>query len=110
MDARLLPSMRSDILPLCDRHFRTMEFFVAPFSADYSIEFFRCSEKFCGRCFSERLGYVLPKREESPALSPGQPRCEKHGRPMFICSLDRQRNTVTYACPETHCPEVLIKT
>ena len=101
--------MRSDILPLCDRHFRTMEFFVAPFSADYSIEFLRCSEKFYGRCFSERLGYVLPKRDESPVVQPEQPQCEKHGRPMFICSLDRQRNTVTYGCPEAHCPETLIR-
>lgn len=38
-----------------------------------------------------------------------QPRCEKHGRPMFISSLDRQRNTVTYACPEPHCPESYTK-
>src|SRR5579885_2180181 len=99
--------MRSDILPLCDRHFRAMEFCVAPFSVDYSIEFFRCSEKFCGRCFSERLGYVMPKRDEPPLVEAGQPRCEKHGRPMFICSLDGQRNTVTYACSEPHCPDLL---
>ena len=96
--------MRSDILPLCDLHFRTMEFCVAPFSADYSIEFFRCSEKFCGRCFCERLGYALPKRDGPPIVESEQPHCEKHGRPMFISSLDRQRNTVTYACPEPHCP------
>lgn len=101
--------MRSDILPLCDRHFRAMEFCIAPFSADYSIEFFRCSEKFCGRCFSERLGYVLPKRDETPVVEPGQPRCEKHGRPMFICSLDRQRNTVTYACSESYCQDSFTK-
>jgi hypothetical protein len=86
-----------------------MEFFIAPFSADYSIEFFRCSEKFCGRCFSERLGYILPKKDDSPVIRPDQPICEKHGRPMFISSLDRQRNTVTYTCSEAHCPETLMK-
>src|SRR6266576_5697942 len=50
--------MRTDILPLCDKHYRTMEACIAPFSADYSIEFFRCTAQFCHRCFSERLGYV----------------------------------------------------
>jgi len=44
--------MRIDILPLCDKHYRTMEAHVAPYMADYSIEFFRCTEKFCQRCFA----------------------------------------------------------
>jgi len=56
--------MRTDLLPLCDKHHRTMEASIAPFNADYSIEYFRCTEKFCGRCFSERLGYVTPRREK----------------------------------------------
>jgi hypothetical protein len=101
--------MRSDILPLCDHHFRAMEFFIAPFNADYSVEFFRCPENYCGRCFSERLGYVLPKRDEAPVVDPAQPRCQKHGSRMFICSLDRQRNTVSYACPEPSCPEAFTR-
>lgn len=101
--------MRTDLLPLCDKHYRAMEASVAPFNADYSIEFFRCTEKFCGRCFSERLGYVTPKREEPPIVLPDQPRCEKHGRPMFISSLDRQRNVVRYACPEAECLESVVK-
>jgi len=101
--------MRTDLLPLCDKHYRTMEPCIAPFSADYSIDFFRCSDKFCGRCFGERLGYVTPKRREAPEFSTSQPRCEKHGRPLFITSLDRQRNTVRYACPEPGCQESLVK-
>ena len=39
------------------------------------------------------------------SLAPDQPCCDRHGRPMFIISLDRQRNHVTYACPEPDCPE-----
>jgi len=101
--------MRIDILPLCDKHFRTMEACVAPYNADYSIEFFRCTDKFCGRCFGERMGYVSPKRGEAPTVTPGQPRCDMHGRPMFITSLDRQRNLVRYACPEPDCHETFIK-
>jgi hypothetical protein len=101
--------MRTDLLPLCDNHHRTMEASVAPFNADYSIEFFRCTEKFCGRCFSERLGYVTPKKGEAPVVSHDQPRCERHGRPMFISSLDRQRNVVRYACPEEDCRESTVK-
>lgn len=101
--------MRTDLLPLCDKHYRAMEPLVAPFNADYSIEFFRCTEKFCGRCFSERLGYVTPKREQPPIVLPDQPRCEKHGRPMFISSLDRQRNVVRFACPESGCQESMVK-
>ncbi len=101
--------MRTDILPLCDKHYRTMEFCLAPFSADYSIEYFRCTDKFCPRCFSERVGYVTPTRGQAPAISNGQPRCEKHGRPMFISSLDRQRNMVRYACPEPDCFETMVK-
>ena len=97
--------MRTDILPLCDKHFRTMEFSIAPFSADYSVEFFRCTAPFCHRCFSERLGYVTPVRGEPPTFSRGQPCCNQHGRPMFISSLDRQRNLVRYACPEPNCHE-----
>ena len=93
------------MLPLCDHHFRAMEPLTAPFSADYSIEFFRCTEKFCRRCFSERLGYVTPKWGQTPDLSPNQPRCDYHNRPMFISSLDRQRNVVRYACPENNCQE-----
>jgi len=101
--------VRTDLLPLCDKHFRTMEFLLAPFNADYSIEFFRCTEKFCGRCFSERIGYVTPARGESPIVTHDQPKCEKHGRPMFISSLDRQRNLVRYACPEPECPESMVR-
>jgi hypothetical protein len=97
--------MRTDILPLCDKHYRTMEPCIAPFSADYSIEFFRCTDKFCHRCFSERLGYVTPKRGEPPLFSSDQPRCDQHNRPMFISTLDRQRNMIRYACPEPHCPD-----
>ncbi len=96
-------SMRADILPLCDKHFRTMELCLAPFSADYSIDFFRCTDKFCHRCFSERLGYSTPVRDEPPLVSPDQPRCDKHGRPMLISSIDRQRNILRYACPEPNC-------
>src|SRR5215472_13258864 len=95
--------MRADLLPLCDQHFRAMELCIAPHTAQYSIEYFRCTEKFCGRCFSERVGYVLPKRGVEPVVAPGQPRCELHGLPMFIASLDRQRNTVRYACSEHGC-------
>src|SRR5882762_2056116 len=97
--------MRIDILPLCDTHFRTMETCIAPFSSDYSIEFFRCTAQFCQRCFSERLGYVTPKRGEPPLIAADQPRCDHHNRPMFISSLDRQRNVVRYACPEPNCSE-----
>lgn len=101
--------MRTDLLPLCDKHFRTMEASVAPFNADYSIEFFRCTEKFCHRCFGERVGYATPLRGDAPQISPGQPRCEKHGRPMFIISLDRQRNIVRYGCTEPGCDEVVMR-
>jgi hypothetical protein len=102
--------MRTDLLPLCDQHYRTMAACIAPFSADYSIEFFRCTDKFCGRCFGERVGYVTPRRGESPLLTPDQPRCEIHGRPMFIISLDRQRNHIHYACPETSCYQRVVRT
>lgn len=97
--------MRTDILPLCDKHYRAMEPSSAPYSADYSIEFFRCTAEFCRRCFSERLGYVTPKWGEPPSVSPNQPRCDYHSRPMFISSLDRQRNLIRYACPEPRCPQ-----
>lgn len=82
---------------------------MAPFNADYSIEFFRCTEKFCGRCFSERLGYVTPKKGDAPVFPHDQPRCERHGRPMFISSLDRHRNVLRYACPESECQESIVK-
>jgi hypothetical protein len=102
--------MRTDILPLCDKHFRTMELVVAPYNADYSIDFFRCTEKFCGRTFGERIGYCWAKRNEPPDIVPEQPRCEMHGRPMFILSLDRQRNHVTYACTEPDCTFRVLRT
>jgi hypothetical protein len=82
-----------------------MEACLAPFSADYSIEFFRCTAQFCDRCFSERLGYVTPKRGEPPLVRPDQPHCDYHNRPMFISSLDRQRNVIRFACPEPDCAE-----
>jgi hypothetical protein len=96
-------------LPLCDQHFRTMEPCVAPYTPDYSIDYFRCTEKFCGRCFGERVGYATPKKDRPPVISPDQPRCDIHGRPMFITSLDRQRNTVRFACPEPGCAETVVK-
>jgi hypothetical protein len=101
--------MRTDILPLCDTHYRTMEFLLAPFNVNYSVEFFKCTDKFCQRCFSESLGYATPVRERAPQVSNDQPRCEKHGRPMFISSLDRQRNVLRYMCPEAGCQEVAVK-
>lgn len=82
--------MRMDILPLCDQHFRTMEPALAPYNSDYSVEFFRCTDKFCHRCFGERVGYITPKRGDAPVLTPNQPNCDRHGRPMFIVSHDRQ--------------------
>jgi len=114
--------MRIDILPLCDQHYRTMEFSIAPHNFNYSIEYFRCTDKFCHRCFSESLGYVTPIKDAPPLESLGyvtpikdapplvstnQRRCEKHGRPMFISSVDRQRNIVRFACPEEGCREQL---
>ena len=101
--------MRKDILPLCDKHHRTMEFCLAPFSSSHSVEFFRCTDKFCHRCFSESLGYVTPVRDEEPLISKDQPRCERHGRPMMISSLDRQRNLLRYACPEEGCGETMVR-
>jgi len=98
-------AMRTDILPLCDKHYRTMELCYAPFSRDYSIEFFKCTAPFCQRCFSERLGYVALSRGGPPHISLDQRRCDQHDRPMFISSLDRQRNLVRYCCPEPNCPE-----
>jgi len=102
--------MRTDILPLCDKHYRTMEPLLAPYNADRSIDFFRCTEKFCSRCFGERVGYVTPQRDLPPILTSGQPQCDRHGRPMFIISLDRQRNHVTFACPEPDCHERFVRT
>lgn len=102
--------MRMDLLPLCDKHFRTMELLFAPYSPDYSIDFFRCTEKFCGRSFGERVGYVNNKRDQPPEIAPNQPRCELHGRPMFIISLDRQRNHITYACTEPDCSQRVVRT
>ena len=107
-DARL-SVMRKDILPLCDKHYRTMEFCLAPLTASHSVEYFRCTEKFCPRCFSESLGYVTPIRDDEPILTREQPRCERHGRPMMISGLDRQRNVLRYACPEDGCGESLVK-
>jgi hypothetical protein len=101
--------VRTDILPLCDKHYRTMEFLLAPFSVNYSVEFFRCTEKFCHRCFNEALGYVTPVKDDPPVVNSDQPRCDKHGRPMFISSLDRQRNVLRYACPEPGCRETMLK-
>jgi len=86
-----------------------MEFLLAPFNVNYSVEFFRCTDKFCQRCFSESLGYVTPRREQAPIVTPDQPICEKHGRPMFISSLDRQRNVLRYVCPEPGCRETALK-
>ncbi|MBV9482996.1 MAG: hypothetical protein JO249_19970 [Acidobacteria bacterium] len=102
--------MRADILPLCDKHYRAMEPCIAPYSPDYSIDFFRCTDRFCGRCFGERVGYVTPKRDEAPIVAPDQPRCETHGRPMFITSIDRQRILkIRYACPEPGCEHILLQ-
>ena len=102
--------MRVDILPLCDKHYRAMEPCVAPYSPDYSIDFFRCTDRFCGRCFGERVGYVTPKRDDPPIVAPNQPRCEMHGRPMFIISVDRQRILkIRYACAEPGCDQILIR-
>lgn len=101
--------MRTDILPLCDKHYRTMEFCMAPFSADYSIEFFVCTDKFCHRCFTERLGYCTPAKGAAPLVLKNQPTCDMHGRPMFISSLDRQRNVVKYICPEPDCHESVLR-
>jgi hypothetical protein len=102
--------MRTDLLPLCDKHFRTMEACMAPYSPDYSIDFFRCTEKFCGRCFGERVGYAMPRRDNVPDIVPNQPRCDMHGRPMFIISLDRSHNRITYACTEPGCTQRVLKT
>jgi hypothetical protein len=82
-----------------------MELCIAPFSSEYSVEYFKCTAQFCRRCFNERLGYVIPQRGTAPTIAANQPHCDYHNRPMFISSLDRQRNVVRYACPETGCPE-----
>ncbi len=101
----LVALMRTDILPLCDEHYRTMELCLAPYSTEYVIEYFRCTAQFCRRCFSERLGYAVLQRGIPPTITPEQPRCDHHNRPMFISSIDRQRNIVRYACPEPECVE-----
>ena len=87
-----------------------MELVLAPYNCDYSIEFFRCTDKFCHRCFGERLGYTTPQRGAAPVATNNQPKCDRHGRPMFIISLDRQSNRVTYACTEPDCTERVIRT
>ena len=87
-----------------------MEAALAPYNADYSIEFFRCTEKFCHRCFGERIGYATPQRGVPPTLTAAQPTCDRHGRPMFIISLDRKNNHVTYACQEPDCQERVMRT
>ena len=61
-----------------------MEFCMAPFSADYSIEFFVCTDKFCHRCFTERLGYCTPAKGAAPLVLKNQPTCDMHGRPMLF--------------------------
>jgi hypothetical protein len=87
-----------------------MEACLAPYSPDYSIDFFRCTDKFCGRCFGERIGYATPRRDDVPDMVPDQPRCDMHGRPMFIISFDRSHNRITYACTERGCAQRVLKT
>jgi hypothetical protein len=48
---------------------------------------------------------VTPKWGAPPDISPRQQRCDYHSRPMFISSLDRQRNLIRYACPEPGCQQ-----
>ncbi len=102
--------MRTDILPLCDKHFRTMEACIAPYSPDYSIDFFRCTEKFCGRCFGERVGYVTPKRNQPPVMNPVHAAGYIHGCRMVIIRLDRRRNHITYSCTEPDCYQRVMRT
>ena len=99
-----------DILPLCDQHYRTMEPALAPYNADYSIEFFRCTDKFCHRCFGERIGYTTPKRGDAPVLTPNQPTCDRHGlHRTEQYSLEFEIGPGG-ACPESDCNERVVRT
>jgi hypothetical protein len=86
-----------------------MELCIVPFSPEYSIEFFRCTERFCDRCFSEKLGYATPLKNGAPVISHDQPKCEIHARPMFISSMAGRRAAARYVCPEPDCHRTHVK-
>jgi len=102
--------MRTDILPLCDKDYSLMSPAVAPVSYDSGLEYFQCRHgDWCPRCYSEALGYLTVIKGERPRDVADEPRCNRHGQPMFISSVDRQRNLRRYACPEQGCAYSLSK-
>jgi hypothetical protein len=100
-----LTSMRSDLLPLCDKDYSAMSPSLAPMAHDPSIEYFRCGHEWCPRCYSNSLGYVTPVKGGRPTDVVNEPCCPQHSRPMFISGIDRKRNVIRYACPEPDCAE-----
>jgi len=67
-----------------------MESALAP-TPDYSDRILPLQRQVLPPCFGERIGYNTPKRETRRPDSQ-QPTADRHGRPMFIISIDRQRN------------------
>jgi len=51
-----------------------MEACIAPYTLTIPSIFFRCTDKFCGRCFGERVGYVTPATKSGPNDRADQPR------------------------------------
>ena len=101
--------MRSDMLPLCDKDYATMEVRIAPLSADSCVEFCHCQNKWCSRCYSEVLGYVTPVKGERPTDIFDKERCSEHGCPMFISAIDRKRSLARLSCPQPNCSQGVMK-
>ncbi len=104
-ESKKLTSMRTDLLPLCDKDYSAMSSSVAPVAYDSPIEYFRCGHEWCGRCYRKSLGYVTPAKGGHLSDVVNEPCCPQHRYPMFISGIDRQRNVIRYACPEPDCTE-----
>src|SRR5207249_6604418 len=85
--------MRTDILLLCDKHYRTMEPCIAPFSADYSIEFFRRTDEFCHRCLHLACRTLLKQAERSTSPT--------YGFLLLRCQL-HELESIAVTCAITH--------
>jgi hypothetical protein len=97
--------MRSDLIPLCDKHENRMELMHV---VDLDVTFYKCVRSSCHRCYSETRGYFTfyfgPKGGRVLEVS-SDPRCPDHERPMFVSNiLDTGKHV--YSCPVDRCGRI----
>lgn len=101
-----LVRMRSDIKPLCDKHYRPMKLVYLVWQVDadvYTKPVFACDEGGCQRHYDILHGYYTISGDHIDPGTKTRVPCDQDELPMFLHAYEPQNKRETWMCAQFEC-------